>query len=301
MKISIVGVGRVGATLAYTLVLRGLGDELVLVGRRREQAAGEADDLRHALAFAPHAQRVLAGSLEDTRGSQLLILCASVPTPRDAPSRAALAAANAQLFRELVPPLAAGSPGAILLVVTNPVDALTTLALRLSGFPAARVLGTGTLIDSARFRSLLSASLGIHPDDLRAYILGEHGPSQFPALSVAQAGGEPIADDTRHRALFEEAVAAGRRVFVSKGYTSYAIASATALIVDAIAHDTHRTLPVTTRIDGWLGVRDVCLSVPAVVGRAGVERALHPPLSEAEAEAFRASARAVEETLRAMG
>lgn len=300
MKISIVGTGRVGSTLAYTLVLRGLADELVLASRRPSIAAGEAADLRHALAFTEHAMRIGGGEIADTADSDLIVLCASVPWPTGERNRAALAVGNARLFSELVPSLAAASPNTILLVVSNPVDALTWHTWRLSGLPPARVIGTGTLVDSARYRALLSRELGIHPDDLRAYVLGEHGPTQFPALSLAQTGGEPIRDDAAHRRLFDDAVADGKLVFEAKGYTSFAISMGATLIIQAIARDTRRTLPVSTRINGWLGVRDVCLSVPVVIGRAGVLRVLEPPLSEAEASAFRDSAQAVRATVSEM-
>ncbi|MGH8624307.1 MAG: hypothetical protein ACREYC_03170 [Gammaproteobacteria bacterium] len=156
--------------------------------------------------------------------------------------------------------------------------------------PPSRVLGTGTLIDSARFRSMLSAEVGIHPDDLRAYILGEHGPSQFPALSLAQAGGEAIEDNRGRRRMFDQAVDAGFEVFRSKGYTNDAIAMAAALIIESIAFDKRHTMPISTLIDGYLGVRDVCLSVPVVVGREGITRVLQPDLNELEIDAFRASA-----------
>lgn len=293
MKISIIGVGRVGSTVAYTLTMRGLGDELVLVNRRPQVAEGEAFDLQHALSFTEKPMTIRAGGVADTAGSDIVILCASVPTPADISDRLELGPANAKLFDELIPPLAAASPRAILIVVTNPVDVLTHRTLILSHFEAARVIGAGTLIDSARLRTMLSERVGIHPDDVRAYILGEHGASQFPAFSLARAGGAKLDERIANHALFEQAVDAGVRVFRRKGYTNYAISMATALIVDSIVHDARRTMPVSVLIDGWLGVTDVCLSVPAVVGRAGVTRVLTPELSDAEVAAFRRSAEVV--------
>jgi len=189
---------------------------------------------------------------------------------------------NARLFRDIIPGLAEANPQAILIIVTNPVDVLTYLATRLSGFPPAKVVGVGTLVDSARFRSLLSRALRIHPSDLRAYVLGEHGPNQFPLLSHAQAGGEPIRDTPEHRRLFHRVVEAGFEVYRLKGYTNYAIASAACLVLESIVHDQCRTMPLATCFDEWMGVRDNCFSIPVVVGRQGVVRRLHPKLSAEE-------------------
>ncbi len=297
MKISVVGIGRVGSALAFTVVIKGLADELVLVHRTEEVADGEARDLAHASAFADHRMTIRAGQVEDTSGSDVVVVCASVPQPRDIADRAELGLGNTRLFRQLIPPLAAASPEAILLVVTNPVDVMTYFALQWSGFPASRVLGTGTLIDSGRFRALLSAHANIHPDDLRAYILGEHGDTQFPALSLALTGGEPIPPTQTVGRLFDETVRSGYEVVQKKGFTNYAVALAAGLILESIVHDERRTMPVSTLIDGYLGVHDVCLSVPAVVGRAGIARALEPPLSADEVVAFHASADTVRQTI----
>ncbi|MDZ7736498.1 MAG: hypothetical protein U5P41_10620 [Gammaproteobacteria bacterium] len=199
-----------------------------------------------------------------------------------------------------MPELAKNSPDAVFVVLTNPVDIMTYHTIRLSGFPPRRVIGTGTLIDSARFREMLSDEIGIDPDDLRAYILGEHGPHQFPALSQAQVGGERIDDNEHRRQMFRDAVEAGHNVLRAKGYTNYAIAMAASLIIEAIVHDTRRTMPVSTLIDGWLDVADVCLSLPVVIGRSGITRVLHPELDASEREAFRQAAVAVAEATRSI-
>jgi L-lactate dehydrogenase len=301
VKISVVGVGRVGSTVAYTLVMSSYASELLLVNRTHSVAEGEALDLRHASALVEVPVEVRAAKVAETAGSDLIIVTASVPLPGPGAARATMARGNCQLFEELIPPLAAASPNAVLLMVTNPVDAMTAVAWKLSGFPARRVIGTGTLIDSARFRSLLSREVGIHPDDIRAYILGEHGEHQVPALSLAQSGGEWIGGIDSAQALFRETVGLGYQVIQRKGHSNYAIALACRLIVEAIAHDSMRTLPISTRIEGYLGVEDVFLSVPAVVGRAGVVRTLHPELGPAEADAFRAAAQAVREALAELG
>jgi L-lactate dehydrogenase len=296
MKIAVIGLGKVGVTVSYTLLMRGLATELVLVSRRREFAEAEALDLGHAATFLDEAVVVRAGGAEESAGSDLLIVTDSVPADAARNTREDWAAGNYRRFQTLLPPLARASPEATILVITNPVDVMTYHTIRITGFAPGRVIGTGTLIDSARFRKLLSTKFQIHCDDVRAYILGEHGDGQFPALSVAVTGGERIDSSDAVLRLFEQAVASGHEVFRRRGYTNYAIAMAAALIVESIAHDLHRTIPVSTLVDGYLGVRDVCLSVPAVIGRGGVIRLLHPALSEDEAERFRRSG----ETVRAL-
>ena len=293
MKISVIGVGKVGSTLAFALSQRNFIRELVLVGRTREATLGDALDIAHAQSFVEVPTRVVAGTVEDTAGSDIIAVCASVPTPPKMADRATLGPENVKLLRALLPPLVQRSPRAILVMVSNPVDALTYYAIQFTGWPTERVIGSGTLIDSARLRHELSLELGIHSSDLRAYILGEHGGSQFAAMSCATAGGEAIDDTPRRREIIARVVNAGLEIFSYKGHTNYGIALSATAIVEAIARDTKHTMPVSVAVDGFLDVKDVCLSLPAVVGRGGVERILHPRLNDAEAQAFRASAATV--------
>jgi L-lactate dehydrogenase len=297
MKISVVGAGKVGTTLAFALSQRNFVQEMVLVGRHPDVTMGDVLDLRHAQSFVEVPTRITSGTIEDTDRSDILAICASAPMPADMHDRASLGPANVALMRELLPPLAERSPGAILVMVSNPVDVLTWFALELTGFDARRVLGSGTLIDSARLRHELSLEVGIHSQDLRAYILGEHGATQFAAMSCATAGGEAIDDTPKRRALIAHAVQAGMEIFRHKGFTNFGIALSVASILEAIALDTKHTMPVSVSVDGFLGVTDVCLSLPAVVGRGGVERILHPRLNEEESHAFQRSARAVRQQI----
>jgi len=297
LKISILGIGRVGSTIAFTIVQKGIADEMVLVNRTHAIAVGEAQDLVHASAFTSQPMRIRAGRLEDTAGSDIVVLCISVPFTKEMRTRADLLAGNRPLFENLAPEIASLSPDAILVVVTNPVDAMTYFALRYSQLPPERVLGVGTLVDSARYRALLSKEFKIHPDDIRAYILGEHGDRQFPALSLAMIGGVSIEKAEAAQRLFEETVSSGYEVVRHKGYTNHAIAMATSLILESIVSNWHRTIPVSTLISGYCGVDDVCLSVPAVIGREGILRQLKPPLNNREQQAFRDSAQAVREMI----
>jgi L-lactate dehydrogenase len=295
MKVSIIGTGRVGSATAFALVVRALADEIVLVGTDRDSIIGDAADLLHASAFVRPCE-VRAGELEDTVESDVLILAASLPI--NDPDRRALTKVNAPLIAELARKASTLSPDAVMIVVSNPVDVMTYVALRASHLPAQRVFGTGTLIDTGRFRALLSKRSGIHTHDIRAYILGEHGDSQFPALAVASAGGARF-DESEAVLLHlaDEAKRGGYFVYQKKGFTNYAIAAATAMIVAAVRDNTREVLPVSTLVDGYQGVRDVCLSIPCVVGRAGVLRTLPVELNEPEANQFRASAAVVRELI----
>ncbi len=301
MKVSIVGPGTVGMTLAYTLMLRRVAREIVLVGRNRTKAEGEALDLMHAQAFLQVPVTVRAGDLAAVEGSEVVVVCASVPVPEGIVDRNEMARGNAELMRVLLPEIARRAPDCKLVMVTNPVDPLTWLALELTGFPPERVMGTGTLVDSIRFRELLSEMLAIHPDDLRAYILGEHGDAQFPAMSVAQAGGERIDDTAERRELCERAKGFGIEVFRKKGNTSYAIGLATTYLLESMIQDERRTMPLSVRIDDYLGVSDVCLSLPVVVGKGGIARVIHPDLNEHEQAAFRKAAEVVRDVIDAVG
>lgn len=300
MKLSIIGTGHVGMAIAYAVVIKGLCQDLILVNRTRRKAEGEAVDLQHAAAFGSRAMRVAAGDIHDTSGSDVVVLTLSAPRSANAQADAARRAQlkeNCQLVREIMPQLVTASPQAIYLIVTNPVDAMTYVAWQCSGLPPERVIGTGTLIDSARFRSYLSQHMHIHPDDIRAYVLGEHGDTQFPAISVAATGGERFDTDPAIARLFERTVASAHEVYAIKGYTNYAIGLASAMIIESILLDGQRTLPVSTLIQDFHGVKDVCLSIPVVIGRQGVQRRLVPHFSPDEVAAFQACAASVKSAI----
>lgn len=299
MKISVLGIDKVGSTVAFVLAEEGLAADLVLWNRNAAIARANALDIEQACAFTPYRVAIRAGGIEDTARSDILVMCASVPTPSQMVDRGELVAGNASLMRDLVPQFVALSPDAVIVNVTNPVDAMTWHILELSGFPWQRVIGTGTLVDSARFRDILSQQVGIHPLDIRAYILGEHGDSQFAALSIATAGGEHIDATPARYTMLDQAKQTAFEVLRTKGYTNYAVAMAVRSIVEAIVRDLCATLPVSVRIDGFCGVTDTCLSLPAVIGRGGVHFTLSPDLSAAEQEAFRRSAAVVRKAIEA--
>jgi L-lactate dehydrogenase len=298
MKIAIIGTGRVGSSIAYALVLKQTCDHLVIAGRSYEKSRGDALDLQHTLAFCSRPMRIEASSNEQVTDADIIVITASVAADGQIfTSRLQLGDKNTAMFRELIPMLAANNPNAVFIIVTNPVDVMTYAASKLSGFLPNRVMGVGTLVDSARFRTLLSQEEHIHPDDLRTYILGEHGPNQFPLLSSAKAGGELIRDTPRHRELFTQVIEAGFEVYRLKGYTNYAIATATCMVIEAVVFDEHRTMPLSTRFDEWLGIEDNCFSIPVVVGRDGIIRHLHPEMNGDEQQNLRIAATAVKSTI----
>lgn len=299
MKTAIVGMGNVGAATAHALVAAGLAGDLVLVSRDARKAEGEASDLQHAAALLPHVASVRGGDEQLLDGAELLVLTYSFPL--QAPDRRSLAESNGRLFRETIPRYLARCPGAVVIVVSNPVDALTWLTIELADLPPERVIGAGTIIDSARLRALLSEHYRIHPDDLRVYVLGEHGDHQFPSVSLASTGGVRLNEVDVVRRAFEQSKESGLNVFRKKGYTNFAVAQAVTMVARCVALDERRTLPVSTLVDGYLGVEGVCLSLPCVVGRGGVQRVLYPHLNDEEAAAFRASADVVRQTIGQLG
>jgi L-lactate dehydrogenase len=298
MKIAIIGTGRVGSAVAFALVLKQLCEQLVIAGRCAEKAKGNAMDLQHALALCSRSMQIEACANPQVMDADIIVVTASATLEdKVLTSRMQLGEKNTGLFRELIPILASNNPKAVLIVVTNPVDVLTYATSKLSGFPCNRVVGVGTLVDSARFRTLLSQEVHIHPDDLRAYILGEHGPNQFPLLSSAEAGGERIGNTPRHQELFTQVTEAGFEVYRLKGYTDHAIATATCMVIEAIVFDQNRTMPLASRFQEWMGVTDNCFSIPVVVGRGGITRHLHPDMDTEERASLQKAAAAIKSSI----
>jgi len=294
MKISIVGIGRVGACVGHALTLKEMCRELVLVNRTRKVAEAEALDLSHSTALSETMMRVRAGDLPDIKGSQIVVLCSSVPVQLHPKwTRKDLARDNWRLYGELLPEIVKHAPDAIYIVVANPVDVLTYRTIMVSGLDPSRVIGTGTLIDSARYRKLIARETGVNPTDIRAYIIGEHGESQILANSIASIGGEYAQSQFTNWDLLKEAIASADTIFHTRGYTNYGVAKAVCLLVRSISHDACHTLPVSTLLQGEYGVDDVCLSLPCVVGERGIHRVLRPTLNEREFNLFRESAGAV--------
>ena len=301
MKIGVVGSGLVGSTSAYALVLRGAADEVVLVDANPQRAQAEADDIFHAVPFAGTAD-VRAGSYPELAGSSLVVLAAGV-NQKPGETRLELLGRNAAVFREVVPQVLRHAPGALLLVATNPVDVMTHLACHFAereGIPRGRVLGSGTTLDTARFRTLIARHVGVHPQHVHGYVVGEHGDSEVLTWSVATVAGFPlpafaarrgVAFDEGTRAAIDAGVRrAAYRIIAGKGATYFGIGGALVRIAQGLLGGQRAILTVSSRQAEVEGVEDVTLSLPQLIGQDGVLEGYLPPMDAAERGALRRSA-----------
>jgi len=298
LRIAVIGAGHVGATAAYALMLRGLFSEIVLIDANQALAEAEAADLSDADALARSAE-IWAGGYADAADAQIAVITAGAAT-HGTQSRLSIAAASAVIVGECVDSLMAAGFKGVVVVAANPVDLMSLLACRRSGLPSARVIGTGTLLDSMRLRQALSSHLGVEAGSIDGYVLGEHGDSEATAFSTVRIGGVPLDSLADSAALDLPALATtvrtgAYRVIKGKGYTSFGIATAIVRIVEAVIRDEQAVLPVSTLLHGQYGIDDLYLSLPCVIGAGGVERVLEPDLTEAELTALLASAQVLRE------
>jgi L-lactate dehydrogenase len=309
-RVAIVGAGNVGSTFAYALLLSGLAAEIVLIDVDRQRAEGEAMDLSHAVPFA-HPTRIWAGAYGDCAGAAVTVIAAGA-NQRPGESRLDLVKRNAAIFGAIVPEVARGNPDGILLIATNPVDALTYASLKLSGLPKARVIGSGTILDTARFRQLLSRHFKVDARSVHAFIVGEHGDSEVPVWSLANIAGMRLGafcaangvalDRAALDEIFVQTRDAAYAIIERKGATYYAVAAGLMRIVEAILRDQGTVLSVSSLVDdGAFGPGEVCLSLPTVIGRGGVERVIQLELSRSEADALRRSADVLRATIGQLG
>ena len=296
--IAIIGAGSVGATIAYAAMLRGLTPQIILNDVNKAKCAAEVKDLNHGLRFVP-AVRVRAGSIEDCREAAVVIVTAGAKQ-KPGQSRLDLAASNVQMFRELIPSIAAVAPEAVLLIVSNPVDVLTYAAVKLHPGPPGRVLGSGTVLDSSRFVTLIAERVNVSVHNVHAYIAGEHGESELPLWSSAHVGNMPLHEfhpaghlmlTVRDRAeIIANVRDAAAQIIEAKGATNWAIGLAVVRIVDAILRNENGVLTVSRLLENYRGISDVCLSVPCLVNRNGVGEPLPVEMSEDEVKGLQASA-----------
>ena len=304
MKTGIVGSGFVGATAAYALVMRGVGRRLVLVDQNRARAEAEADDILHAVPFA-HPLEVSAGEYSDLAGCRVVVVSAGVGQ-KPGETRLQLLERNAQVFQQVIPNILEHAPQAILLIATNPVDVMTHLAARYAtefGVPASRVIGSGTTLDTARFRALIGRQLTVDPQHIHAYVLGEHGDSEVLAWSQVSVGGIPLQEfctgraisicEDDYAAIDEHVRRAAYRIIEGKGATYYGIGSAVARIVEVILQDERSLLTVCTPMANVAGVKDVTVSLPNLVGGDGIVQTFFPKLNASETNALHNSAQIV--------
>jgi len=292
-RIAIIGAGHVGATAAYALMLRALFREIVLMDSDAKRAAAEAHDIADANALARPA-RIWAGDYADAAAASIAVITAGAAT-HGSETRLSVAASSAVIVGECVTELSAAGFNGIILVASNPVDLMAMIAFDCAGLPASRIIGTGTLLDSSRLRTLLAGELDVAPGSVDALVLGEHGDSEVALMSTVRVGGSLLADfsdaggELDQRELAQAVRDAGYAIVSGKGYTSYGVATAIVRICEAIVRDEQVILPVSTRVDGAFGLSGVYMSMPCIVGAAGVERMLIPSLSAEEASALGAS------------
>jgi L-lactate dehydrogenase len=305
MKAGIVGSGFVGSTAAYTLVLKGLVTELVLIDLNAKAAQAHAEDILHATPFA-RGVRVVAGDYSLLDHADVVILCCGVGQ-RQGETRLQLLERNAAVFSGVVEQVMRYARDPILLVASNPVDIMTHVALKLSGLPAQKVIGSGTILDTARFRALLGEHLGVSPSSIHAYVLGEHGDSEVLAWSSVEVGGIPLEDFARQigQDLTEEVIAsisdgvrsAAYRIIEGKGATYFGIGAGLAHIVQAIRDNERRIITVSGLTRDVTEFEGTCLSLPRLVGGGGIMAELRPDLSDAEDESLRSSAQVLREAV----
>ncbi len=296
-RVGLVGTGMVGASFAYALMQSGLANELTLIDANAARAEGEAMDLSHGLPFVG-PMRIRAGGYELLAGCDLVVITAGA-NQRPGQTRLDLLKTNAAVIRDVVPRVVAANPTGVILVASNPVDILTQIAADLAGLPPGHVFGSGTILDTARFRYLLGEHLGVNSQSVHAYILAEHGDSAVAVWSSATIAGVALAeftgpagqrlDQAAADQVFENTRRAAYEVIQRKGSTYYAIGLGLRTIVEAVLRDQHTVLTVTTPMTGMLGVQGIALSLPTLVSHGGAEKVLEIPMSPEELEAFRKS------------
>lgn len=288
-RVVIIGTGAVGTTTAYTLFLRERVSELVLIDANKDKALGEALDMNHGLPFAGGV-KIWAGDYSDCKDADVIVIAAGA-SQKPGETRIDLLKRNAEIFDSIIKNIVQYNDHGIILVATNPVDILSYVSLRKSGFPSNRVIGSGTLLDSARFRYLIGQNKGINPRSIHAHIVGEHGDSELPLWSLANVAGISLEFSEQDREeIFNNTKNAAYEIINAKGATSYAIALALDRIITSILQDEGSVLNVSTLLTDYNGVSDVYLGVPCIVDGSGVRQVLNLELGDQELAQFQASA-----------
>lgn len=304
-KCAVIGCGFVGASSAFSLVESGLFNELVLLDVNRDKAEGEALDLSHGLAFT-RPMEIYAGDYKDLADAGIIIITAGVGQ-KPGETRLDLVKKNVGIFKQMIPSIIEYNKEAILLVVSNPVDILTWVTLKLSGYPKERVFGSGTVLDSSRLKYMLGKHLQVDPRSVHAFIVGEHGDSELPLWSSANVSGVPLNQfcelrgfeehDENRTVLAENVKNSAYEIINRKGATYYGIALSVRRICECIVGDEHSILPVTSLLEGEYGYSDISMGVPTVVGQHGVEKVLEMEINDVEREQLTQSANGLKKIL----
>lgn len=308
-KVVITGAGDVGASFAYALIQAGLAEDIAIIDVNADLVQGQVLDLAHGLPFVPPVH-VHAGTADDYANAAVIVITAGAKQ-RPNESRLDLLNRNASIMSQVVADIVARKSGAVIIVVSNPVDVLTYVALRRLGLPKNRIIGSGTVLDSARFRYLLSRHCDVDVRNVHAYILGEHGDSEVAAWSMAHVAGMPISDycavcgqcagwQDAKEDIVKQVRESAYHIIGYKGATYYAIGLALVRIVGAVLRNERSVLTVSTLLEGEFGIRDVCLSVPCVVSADGVSRIVEGNLTPEESAALNASARVLRKTIESL-
>jgi L-lactate dehydrogenase len=309
-KVAIVGAGAVGSTLAYAGLMRGFARTVALYDINKAKVEAEALDLAHGIQFMPEAKVIGSDQIDVVEGSDVVVITAGAKQ-QPGQSRMELAGATIALMDKVIPPLIEAAPNAIFILVTNPVDVVTYAAIKKSGMSAERMFGSGTVLDSSRLRHEIAREVNVAVGNVHAYIAGEHGDSEVALWSSATIGGVSLlewvdengvvvmTDDVRAR-IHRDVVQSAYTIIAGKGATNYAIGAAGARIVEAVLGDQHRVLPVSTLTE-FPGVGEVCMSLPAIVGRGGIVQQVDVRLSPPEHAALEASAQSIKETASQFG
>jgi len=297
-KIAVIGTGFVGSSFAYSLMIHGTVSEIVLIDVDKKRAEGEAMDLNHGVSFVQPV-RVWAGDYQDCQDADVVVITAGL-AQKPGESRLNLLTNNVEIFKQIIPRIKEHNRTGILLVATNPVDLMTYAALKLSGFPPNRVMGSGTILDTSRLRYLLAEHLKVDPRNVHAYIIGEHGDSEVPAWSLASVAGARLKDysavlgqeldNVFLNDMFEQVKNAAYKIIELKGRTYYAIGLGLTRIVECIIRDENAILTVSSMLHDYYGVDGICLSVPTIVNRNGVREVLKLPLTNEEIMKLQSSA-----------
>lgn len=309
-KIGVVGAGSVGTSLAYAAMIRGVSTDIALYDLQTAKVEAEALDLSHGQMFTPGVRVEGSDDVAVLKDSDIILVTAGAKQ-KPGQTRLDLAGANTAILKSLMPQLVEQAPQAVYVLVTNPCDVLTVVAQRITGLPYQRVLSSGTVLDTSRLRWLIGSEAQVNTSSVHAYIIGEHGDTEFPVWSSATIGQVPLREwevdgrrpftDERLEALREEVVNAAYRVIQGKGATNYAIGLSGARIAEAVLKDQHAVMSVSTVLEDYRGISGVALSVPSVVGGTGVGQRLQIPMGEREEQQLHASADAMRKTLSDLG
>ena len=292
IKIAVIGAGSVGSTTAYTLVMKNLGDEVILVDINEAKEEGEVMDINDALSFV-ETGKIRGGSYQDAATADVIVITAGLPQKSGDQSRLELVNKNKEILKSIFDQIKPLNPEVKIVVVSNPVDIMTYYAQEFSGLPRNQVFGTGTSLDTSRLRTEIALALDINVQSVDGFVLGEHGESEFVAWSTVSVGGVLIKDKLGSDKLDEIAKKVrddAKNIIDRKGSTFYGIAAVTTDIIESVLLDQNKVLPISSRIEDWNGVSGVCLGVPAVVGKEGVKSIWSLELNDEEKEKLKLSA-----------